>query len=228
MKYLIIGLGNLGKAIAENLTSIGHEVIGVDKDMHRVEGLKETISGTVCLDSTDRIALNSLPLDEMDAVFITYGKNFGVSVETVALLKSLSVSQLIVRSISDTHETVLKAIGVAEIMTPEKDFASVYASQSTLGDLFRDWYKITGTHHIYKLTAPKALVGQTLESIGFEENFDIRLTGIERPEEKTNLLGIKQTVYNVIDRFNPGFEVKSGDILILFGYMESLRKLADL
>ena len=30
MKYLVIGLGNLGRAIAESLTRIGNEVIGVD------------------------------------------------------------------------------------------------------------------------------------------------------------------------------------------------------
>lgn len=100
MKFLIIGLGNLGRAIAENLTRIGDEVIGVDLNLHKVEAVKQTISGSVCLDTTDRDALNSLPLNEMDAIFVTYGKNFGTSVQTVALLKSLDAGKLIVRSIS--------------------------------------------------------------------------------------------------------------------------------
>ena len=29
MKYLVIGLGNLGRAIAKDLTRVGNEVIGV-------------------------------------------------------------------------------------------------------------------------------------------------------------------------------------------------------
>ena len=33
MKFLVIGLGNLGRAIAENLTRIGDEVIGVDLNL---------------------------------------------------------------------------------------------------------------------------------------------------------------------------------------------------
>ena len=34
MKYLVIGLGNLGRAIAKDLTRVGNEVIGVDmKDL---------------------------------------------------------------------------------------------------------------------------------------------------------------------------------------------------
>ena len=44
MKFLVIGLGNLGRAIAENLTRIGDEVIGVDLNLHKVEAVKQTIS----------------------------------------------------------------------------------------------------------------------------------------------------------------------------------------
>ena len=39
MKYLVIGLGNLGRAIAKDLTRVGNEVIGVDMDLHRVDML---------------------------------------------------------------------------------------------------------------------------------------------------------------------------------------------
>ena len=91
-----------------------------------MEAVKQTISGSVSLDTTDRDALNTLPLSEMDAIFVTYGKNFGTSVQTVALLKSLDASRLIVRSISPIHETVIRSIGVSEIIRPEQDYAATY------------------------------------------------------------------------------------------------------
>ena len=62
MKYLVIGLGNLGRAIAESLTRIGNEVIGVDINPHKTEAVKHTISGAISLDTTDKDALNTLPL----------------------------------------------------------------------------------------------------------------------------------------------------------------------
>ncbi|MCD8178749.1 MAG: TrkA family potassium uptake protein [Tannerellaceae bacterium] len=228
MKYLVISLGTLGRAIAVNLAQIGHEVIGVDQDMHRVETVKDRISGAVCLDSTDKVALNTLPLNEMDATFICFGKDFGTSVQTIATLKSLRIDKLIVRSISDIHETVVKAIGVTEIMTPEQDYANVYASQSILGGLFKEWFKIADTHHIYKMAAPHALTGQKVSTILFEENFNVRLAGIERPVEKQNLLGLKQTGYKVLDKITGDTVVEPGDILILFGKLEVLKKLAEL
>ena len=67
MKYLVIGLGNLGRAIAKDLTRVGNEVIGVDMNLHRVDMLKNDIAGAVALDSTDKEALSTLPLSEMDA-----------------------------------------------------------------------------------------------------------------------------------------------------------------
>lgn len=60
MKYLVIGLGNLGRAIAESLTRIGNEVIGVDINPHKTEAVKHTISGAISLDTTDKDALNTL------------------------------------------------------------------------------------------------------------------------------------------------------------------------
>lgn len=228
MKYLIIGLGNLGRAIASSLTRIGDEVIGVDKNMLRVDAVKQYTSGAINLDTTDRAALNTLPLNEMDAIIVTFGKNVGTSVETVALLKSLQAEKLIVRAISPVHETIIRAIGVSEIFTPEEDFASIYASMSLLGGLFKQWYKVTETHHIYKIKIPSALVGQDLGTVKPEENFDIRLVAIERPQEVRNLIGLKQIQYQVIDHFTDKFVLEENDMLIIFGKMETIKRLSDI
>ncbi|RHJ90496.1 potassium channel family protein [Parabacteroides bouchesdurhonensis] len=227
MKYLIIGLSNLGRSIAENLTRIGNEVIGVDIDLHRVDLVKQTISGAIALDTTDRTALSTLPLNEMDAIIVTYGKDFGTSVQTVSLLKSLDAGKLIVRSISPIHETVIRAIGVTEIISPEQDFAANYASQAALGDLFKHWYRVTDTHHLYKIKTPSVLIGQNIGTINFEENFGVRLVGIERAKETRNLIGLKQTQYSVIDHLTNEITLEENDLLILFGKMEVLHKLAE-
>ena len=41
MKYLVIGLGNFGKTLAQTLTDNGHEVIGIDNDPIRIEQIKD-------------------------------------------------------------------------------------------------------------------------------------------------------------------------------------------
>ena len=41
MKFIVIGLGLFGSALAAKLTRYGNEVIGVDSQMSKVEALKE-------------------------------------------------------------------------------------------------------------------------------------------------------------------------------------------
>jgi trk system potassium uptake protein TrkA len=228
MKYIVIGLGSLGREIANNQTKIGNEVIGVDINMHRVENIKNNIAGAICLDSTDEDSLKLLPIKEVDAIFVTYGKNFGISVQTVALLKSFGAGRMIVRSISPIHETVIRSIGVAEIMTPEKDFSSMYVAQTILGDRCLQWDRITDTHHLFKIKTPGVLVNQSIETIDVEENFNVRLVAIERLTEVKNMLGMVQKQYMVIQRLTNDLVIEQEDILVIFGRIEGLKKLASL
>ena len=228
MKYIVIGLGNLGRAIACDLTRIGHEVIGIDRDMRQVDLIKQEVAGAIALDSTDRIALASLPLSETDRIFVTFGKDFGTSVQTTALLKSLEAPHLIVRAISPIHETVIRAIGVDEIITPEKDFSHFYTAQTALGEHFQQWYKVTETEHLYKVKTPAPLVGQNLGHIDFEEHFNLRLVAIERPTQRKNLLGLKQVVQQVIHSLSPELTIEKDDTLLLFGQPESIDRLGRL
>lgn len=228
MKYIVVGLGSLGREIANNQTKIGNEIIGVDINMHRVENIKNNIAGAICLDSTDEDSLKLLPIKEVDAIFVTYGKNFGISVQTVALLKSFGAGRMIVRSISPIHETVIRSIGVAEIMTPEKDFSAMYVAQTILGDRCLQWDRITDTHHLFKIKTPGVLVNQSIETIDVEENFNVRLVAIERLTEVKNMLGMVQKQYMVIQRLTNDLVIEQEDILVIFGRIEGLKKLASL
>lgn len=76
MKYIIIGLGNYGGGLAEELMAIGHEVIGVDQNEGRVDNLKDKITTAFVLDATDELALETLPLREIDVVIVAIGEKF--------------------------------------------------------------------------------------------------------------------------------------------------------
>ena len=87
MKYIIIGLGNYGHVLAEELSALGHEVIGADISSSRVDGLKDKIATAFVIDATDEQALSVLPLNSVDVVIVAIGENFGASIRVVALLK---------------------------------------------------------------------------------------------------------------------------------------------
>ena len=82
MKYIVIGLGYFGSKLASNLTSMGHEVIGIDKHSERLDELKDSITTVMKLDSTSINALKSLPLNDADAVIVAIGEDVGSSILT--------------------------------------------------------------------------------------------------------------------------------------------------
>lgn len=47
MKYIIIGLGNYGRVLAEELSALGHEIIGADISESRVDSIKDKVA-TAC------------------------------------------------------------------------------------------------------------------------------------------------------------------------------------
>ena len=66
MKCIIIGLGNFGMALAQRLTAMGYEVIGVDKDIEKVNLYKDSIKNTISLDINNEQAAKNLPLKDAD------------------------------------------------------------------------------------------------------------------------------------------------------------------
>ncbi|MBP6062053.1 MAG: TrkA family potassium uptake protein, partial [Bacteroides sp.] len=41
MKYIVLGLGDYGRVLSEELASLGHEVIGADISESRVDAIKD-------------------------------------------------------------------------------------------------------------------------------------------------------------------------------------------
>ena len=101
MKYIIIGLGNYGSVLAEELSALGHEVIGVDTNERRVDVLKDKIATSFIIDATDEQSLSVLPLKDVDVVIVAIGENFGASIRVVALLKKNGVKHIYARAVDE-------------------------------------------------------------------------------------------------------------------------------
>ena len=75
-RFAVIGLGQFGSAIAKNLSNRGAEVIAIDSSLEKVEGIKDEVSHAVALDATDKKALLSQNIQDVDAVVVAIGENF--------------------------------------------------------------------------------------------------------------------------------------------------------
>ncbi len=227
MKYIIVGLGKLGSALAQSFAEAGHDVIGVDHEMHQVEAVKNKISTAICLETRDENAVKTLPLKEADAVYVTFGEDIGISVHSVAILKQLGVRRLIVRSMSPLHETILKSIGVDEIITPERDFSVEYVASLELGNRLEHWYKITPNYHVVNIRVPRSLVGNKIQDIDFDSTFHLKLISVLRLKDKKNMVGMTSKRFSVLKDINEDSVFEENDVLVLFGKPEYYNKLKE-
>lgn len=223
MTYIVIGLGNFGVSLAERLTRMGHDVIGVDSDINLVEEYKNSISSTICLNLSDSASLNVLPLDDAHQVIVTLGEKVGNSVLIVALLKQHGVKHLVARAGSKLHQTILEAIGVDEVIMPESYAADLFAL-STEAPQIKGAYPVTETHQLVELEIPNILISQTLGQANLDELFHVQLVGVKRRKVKVNVLGANSFYYEMAD-LNPEFTFQEYDRILLFGEMKALQKL---
>jgi trk system potassium uptake protein TrkA len=226
MKFIIIGLGQFGTSLGEKLTSMGHEVIGVDKSMDRVEQLKEKFTHTICLNTKEPDAVNSLPLKNTDTVVVCIGEDEGDNIMTTALLKRLNVKRLVSRSVSQLHENVLEAMGVTEIVRPEIETAERWSIKLTSSG-FINLYEITKEHHLVEIKVPKKFIGHTIEQIGFNKNYNVIVLTKLRQVNETNLIGVSTTVMKAGEVVTAKTTLNENDILVVYGHKNDIKRMMD-
>ncbi len=227
MKYIVIGLGNFGSVLSEKLTMLGHEVIGVDVDPHKVEDMKKSIASTICLDSREPNALNALPLRDADTVFVTIGEDFGTSIHVIALLKQSNVKKVVGRALSPLHKTVMEAIGVDEIIMPEREYAEMYASRIEMSGVSSS-YMVDDGHAIMEVSVPEIFVGQTVEAINVDKNFSLTLIAIKRTVLEKNLILLTRETQKLLQNFDDQTTLHEKDILLMFGKLEDFKKFKEM
>lgn len=224
MKFIIIGLGNFGSSLAEKLTRLGHEVIGVDNKMGKVEAIKERITHAVCLNSTDPQAMTNLPLNDADIVIVAIGEDEGANIMATALMKQFKVKRLISRAVSALHETVLEAMGVDEIVHPEEETAERWAKKLNIQGVI-DTFELAGEYNIVEAEVPSRYIGKTLAEIEIRKNYDVVVLTTIKTTEKKNVFGIARKVKSVQGVASAKTIFDEGDIVVFYGNINDIKRL---
>ncbi|MBK6732162.1 MAG: TrkA family potassium uptake protein [Bacteroidetes bacterium] len=226
MKFIIIGLGNFGAWLAQSLTSAGHDVIGIDTNMIRVEALKDKITHVVKIDSTDITALKTLPLKDASAVVVCIGEDVGASIQTTALLKQLKIKRIICRVISPLHETVITAIGVDEVVHPEQDAAEQLSKKLDLVQIIES-FEISNNYYVVEVKATLKFNEISIGDSKIFENYDLQVITLLRPESKESIFGFEKTVKNSIGLVDNSTIILTDDIIVIYGHIKNIRRLVN-
>ena len=224
MKFIVIGLGNFGSALSARLTSMGHEVIGIDGNRQKTEIFKDVITQTICLDATNEQALSTLPLKECDYAIVTIGEDFGASVMTTALLKQAGVKKLVSRAISPLHHKVIETLGVDMILQPEYDAASRFAD-SILFSGVNNSFDVTDEYKIIEARLPDRYDGLMLSEVDFTNRHSLLVLTVIRIEESKSIFGQPVKRKKSLGLPSANQKLKKDDLIVLFGKLKDIEGL---
>lgn len=223
MKYIIIGLGNYGHVLSEELSVLGHEVIGADISESRVDSIKDKVATAFVIDATDELSLAVLPLNSVDIVIVAIGENFGASIRVVALLKQKKVQHIYARAIDAVHRSVLEAFNLEKILTPEEDAARSLVQLLDFGTNM-EAFRVDSEYYVVKFSVPEKFIGYFVNELNLDEEFHLKLIGLKRANRIENCLGISLTEHSIVNELPENDKIQEGDELVCYGKYRDFQK----
>lgn len=225
-QFVVIGIGQFGEAIALSLSKKGAEVMAIDKNQEKIDYIANEVAYAVALDSTDKKALIAQNIESYDAVVIAIGEDFEELLLTAVNLIELNVKRIIVRAKGKVNRLILTKLGLTEIFSPEFEVGQIVAER-LLNPSIVNFLDLPDGYIITEIKAPKAIVGQTLESIKLREAYNINLVTIKNDVEEMrgNKKVIRQHIKGVPQ---PNMVINQNDYIVVFGTSKDINKFIEI
>ncbi|MCA9441159.1 MAG: TrkA family potassium uptake protein, partial [Candidatus Omnitrophica bacterium] len=160
-RFAVIGLSNFGFFTAKALFEDGSEVIAIDQDRDRVQEIDPFSTQAVVLDATDRESLNTLGLEQLDAVVVSTGSKISTSILICLHLHEIGVKRILAKAQDDDHAKILQKVGATEIIHPERDMAFRLSQNLTRPNVL-DFIPLAKDFDLVQVQPPHEFIGKTL------------------------------------------------------------------
>ena len=215
-RFAVIGLGNFGFHAAKALYEEGNEVLAMDTDRSRVQSIDPYSTEAMVIDATDKEALKSLSLEEMDAVIVSTGTKISNSILICLYLQESGVKKILAKALDDDHAKILKRMGATEIIHPERDMA-IRVSRNLSRPNVLDFIPLAEEFDMIQVGAPKDFIGKSLVDLNLRARYNV------------HIIAIKEVVpENFILVPAASYVIKDSDILVMLGRSVDIRKIKEL
>lgn len=213
--FVVIGLGRFGTAIARELSTLGHEVIAIDRDEAKVNAIADEVTHAMAADIQDENVLRRMGVTECDCAIVAFATSLQDNILVTLLLKELGVRRVIAKARSEMHVRVLKKVGADQIVFPEEDMGIRLARILDSGRVI-DYVDIGGQYRVAEIRAPQEWHGCTLQSLDLRRTCRLNVLLIKTQNGKGQLI-------------NPSAEyvVKADDIAVVMGLDQDVSEVSD-
>ena len=211
-QVLVIGLGRFGSAVAETLTNLDHEVLGVDAEEREVQRHADRLTQAMALDATDPDALAQIGVSDFDVVVVAIGANVQASILATSQLADLGARHIVAKALTDSHARILSRVGAHRVVFPEHEMG-VRLANALAGTNLIDFIELDPAYSIAEVHAPASVAGMTLRDADIRGRFGVIVLCVKSGPE----IDVIPDAGRVIER---------GDVLVLAGPTAAMEKMA--
>lgn len=211
-QVIVVGLGVYGATIATELTRLGHDVLGVDIDEHRVDHRAEDITHAVIADVTEENALDELNAGDYDVGVVAIGRNLEAAILATLHLRELGVEKVWAKALTREHKRILERIGATRVISPESEMGEMVAQELNY-PMVNNYIGLGDDEFVVEVLASETLEGTTLSGLMGENSTESTVVLVKR--------GADVHRHPDLD-----FELREGDQLVIAGPLQELKSLA--
>lgn len=214
-RFVVIGLGSFGSALAKQLHKNGMRVTGIDGDAETVEEMQDHLFEAVIGDATDRGALAALSLNQADGVIISLGEDITRSLLATLHARELGAKHVIVKGVTIEHGKLLQSLGVERVVFPETELAVQLGDRLTWPNVI-DFLAIDSDYSFVEIAMPQSMAGLKLTETDIKKRFGLWV------------VGVKDALSGKLTMFPDGeFRLSDDQMLLLVGKDTDLRRFQD-
>jgi trk system potassium uptake protein len=177
-QYIVIGVGSFGSNLAITLCELGNEVLVIDINRKKIDQIKDKVTHAVIADATDKEVLSEFVKNSIDAVIVGLGDNMEANILATIHLRDLKAKRIIAKAMSEEHGKILRAIGVTDVVYPERDVAIRLAKELTDPNLI-EHIPLAPEYSIATIASPDKFVGKTLKELQLRNKYNIEVIAVK-------------------------------------------------
>ena len=213
-RVAVIGLGKFGVSVAKTISEKGAEVLAIDKDIKKIEDMKEKVAFAVAIDSREIDALRAQGIENVDIAVVCIREDFEANLLTAVNLKELGVKRVIVRANTRTQKEILEKVGVDEVVLPDEEMGRRIAQKLLFPSLL-DLIPLSDGHSIARIGSPESFIGKKLFELDLRKKYGVNVIAIKKGNGNTKIDNIP----------SPDYRIEKGDILVVIAPNSSLEKI---
>jgi trk system potassium uptake protein TrkA len=217
-KFLICGLGKFGMTLARTMGASGADIIAVDNDIEHVNDVKNDVSYSAALDSTETKSLEAVGAAGVDVAVVAIGEAFESSVLTIAALKELGVKEIICRANSEREAKILRLTGATRVIQIEQDMAKKLALALITPNMV-ELVELAEGYSIIEWEVDDKFIGKQLIGCRFRADYSVNVIAIRKAAKED---GDGESTELVPD---PSYVFRKGDVIVVIGRAASMARL---